>query len=103
RRRHTRFKCDWSSDVCSSDLFACSDASAKYLNGHMDTIQVVWARYMSAFVLALFMFNPIRRPQVMHTGRPWLQLGRSTLLLVSTDRKSVVEAMLAGCRGWLDL
>src|SRR5260370_10345225 len=22
RRRHTRFKCDWSSDVCSSDLFA---------------------------------------------------------------------------------
>jgi hypothetical protein len=65
-------------------LFACSDASAKYLNGHMDTIQVVWARYMSAFVLALFMFQPIRRPQVMRTGRPWLQLGRSTLLLVST-------------------
>src|SRR5260370_5868244 len=23
RRRHTRFKCDWSSDVCSSDL--CAD------------------------------------------------------------------------------
>src|SRR5256886_10197792 len=22
RRRHTRFDCDWSSDVCSSDLFA---------------------------------------------------------------------------------
>src|SRR5260370_12339723 len=22
RRRHTRFKCDWSSDVCSSDLCA---------------------------------------------------------------------------------
>src|SRR5207237_5064285 len=25
RRRHTRFKCDWSSDVCSSDL-----ASSEY-------------------------------------------------------------------------
>src|SRR2546430_5550929 len=24
RRRHTRFDCDWSSDVCSSDLAACS-------------------------------------------------------------------------------
>src|SRR5260370_9331562 len=24
RRRHTRFKCDWSSDVCSSDLFTSS-------------------------------------------------------------------------------
>src|SRR5205085_5637065 len=23
RRRHTRFDCDWSSDVCSSDLEAC--------------------------------------------------------------------------------
>src|SRR2546427_12112615 len=24
RRRHTRFDCDWSSDVCSSDLFGSS-------------------------------------------------------------------------------
>src|SRR5256886_3969669 len=23
RRRHTRFDCDWSSDVCSSDLALC--------------------------------------------------------------------------------
>jgi drug/metabolite transporter (DMT)-like permease len=65
-------------------LFAFSDAAAKFLNGRMDTIQVVWARYMSAFVLALLMFNPIKRPHVMRTSRPWLQLGRSTLLLVST-------------------
>src|SRR5207237_3019428 len=28
RRRHTRFKCDWSSDVCSSDLCA-----QRYLGG----------------------------------------------------------------------
>src|SRR5690606_40065644 len=26
RRRHTRFSRDWSSDVCSSDLFAVADA-----------------------------------------------------------------------------
>src|SRR5260370_7455503 len=24
RRRHTRFKCDWSSDVCSSDLVSAA-------------------------------------------------------------------------------
>src|SRR2546430_9622973 len=24
RRRHTRFDCDWSSDVCSSDLFTAA-------------------------------------------------------------------------------
>src|SRR3989475_5828039 len=26
RRRHTRFDCDWSSDVCSSDLVAAATA-----------------------------------------------------------------------------
>src|SRR5260370_42386630 len=26
RRRHTRFKCDWSSDVCSSDLSPLSSS-----------------------------------------------------------------------------
>src|SRR6266567_5529203 len=26
RRRHTRFDCDWSSDVCSSDLPCCPSA-----------------------------------------------------------------------------
>src|SRR5260370_4745099 len=25
RRRHTRFKCDWSSEVCSSDLMVTAD------------------------------------------------------------------------------
>src|SRR5207237_6425189 len=29
RRRHTRFKCDWSSDVCSSDLSAAGSGRAK--------------------------------------------------------------------------
>src|SRR5260370_37959408 len=28
RRRHTRFKCDWSSDVCSSDLTLTVNAAA---------------------------------------------------------------------------
>src|SRR5207237_7930500 len=29
RRRHTRFKCDWSSDVCSSDLNAAARVGAR--------------------------------------------------------------------------
>src|SRR2546430_9444451 len=29
RRRHTRFDCDWSSDVCSSDLLAAPAASTE--------------------------------------------------------------------------
>src|SRR2546430_10373236 len=32
RRRHTRFDCDWSSDVCSSDLreYCCDEAVEQY-------------------------------------------------------------------------
>src|SRR2546430_2519555 len=30
RRRHTRFDCDWSSDVCSSDLFLPEENLARY-------------------------------------------------------------------------
>src|SRR5260370_26932013 len=30
RRRHTRFKCDWSSDVCSSDLFEREKRTYRY-------------------------------------------------------------------------
>src|SRR2546427_7666962 len=30
RRRHTRFDCDWSSDVCSSDLASAMHLQARY-------------------------------------------------------------------------
>src|SRR5438270_9072169 len=31
RRRHTRFDCDWNSDVCSSDLFSVIDFADRLL------------------------------------------------------------------------
>src|SRR5256886_17371220 len=34
RRRHTRFDCDWSSDVCSSDLYKISEAAHAAGNLH---------------------------------------------------------------------
>jgi drug/metabolite transporter (DMT)-like permease len=64
--------------------FSCLDAMAKYLNLHMDTLQVVWARYTGAFIVAVAISNPITRPGLMRTGRPMLQVGRSVLLLLST-------------------
>src|SRR5256886_15836371 len=33
RRRHTRFDCDWSSDVCSSDLARAGVASLEHMAG----------------------------------------------------------------------
>lgn len=71
--------------VCAaSACFVFLDTIAKYLGQHMDVLQVVWARYFSAFVLALLIFNPVSHPNLLKTKRPALQLVRSTLLLCST-------------------
>jgi drug/metabolite transporter (DMT)-like permease len=64
--------------------FACLDATAKYLNGHMDTLQVVWARYAGAFLCAFLISNPLTSPGLVRTRRPALQVVRSTLLLGSS-------------------
>jgi drug/metabolite transporter (DMT)-like permease len=64
--------------------FACLDCMAKYLGTHMDTLQVVGVRYVSAFLLALMFSNPIVHPGLLRTSRPALQIGRSLLLLGST-------------------
>jgi len=64
--------------------FACLDATGKYLLRYMDPLQIVWARYFGAFLLALIFLNPITRPKMMTTSRPFMQIGRSALLLGST-------------------
>jgi drug/metabolite transporter (DMT)-like permease len=64
--------------------FSCLDTTAKYLNTRMETLEVVWARYTGAFVLAFIISNPLSRPDLMRTTRPGLQIVRSALLLFST-------------------
>jgi drug/metabolite transporter (DMT)-like permease len=69
---------------CAVALFAVLDTVAKYLNTEMDTLQVTWARYTSAFVLTLFVSNPFTHPGLLRTRRPVLQFVRATLLVGST-------------------
>ncbi len=69
---------------CAVASFSCIDATGKYLIHHMDTLQVVWARYFFAAALTLIVTNPITRPGLTRTRRPFLQVGRSALLLCST-------------------
>ncbi|MFG1398934.1 DMT family transporter [Roseixanthobacter pseudopolyaromaticivorans] len=64
--------------------FALSDATAKWLSGHVNVFVVVWARYVVQFVLALLVFNPWTVPGLMRTRRPGLQLFRSALLFACT-------------------
>lgn len=71
--------------MCAAVLcFTGIDTSAKYLNHYMDTLQVVWARYLGAFLIGCLLVNPLLKPELLRTARPWLQLGRSALLLFST-------------------
>ena len=64
--------------------FSCLDTTGKYLNHHIPTMQVVWARYFFAFMLSLVFSNPWQTPGLMRTKRPLFQIGRSALLLFST-------------------
>src|SRR6266568_4622996 len=53
RRRHTRWNCDWSSDVCSSDLAVAPNQPLPHRAGQYLTVQCarwprVWRRYSIA-------------------------------------------------------
>ncbi|MEO5821115.1 MAG: DMT family transporter [Vicinamibacteraceae bacterium] len=64
--------------------FALLDTTAKWLSSRMDTIQVIGARFAVHFLLSFVVLNPWTVPGLLRTQRPWLQLGRSALLLGAT-------------------
>jgi drug/metabolite transporter (DMT)-like permease len=70
---------------CAVALFACLDTTAKYLNTQMATLEIVWARYTSAFVLTLIVSNPVTKPDLLRVGSLRLQLTRAVLLVSSTS------------------
>src|SRR5260370_39188668 len=49
RRRHTRFKCDWSSDVCSSDLSYLKRLTPEVVSDMIPFIEQDAREVMSAF------------------------------------------------------
>lgn len=71
--------------ICAALVcFACLDTIAKWLTNHLPTLEVVWARYASHFFLSMLIVNPWTLPGLLSTKKPWLQIGRSTLLFAST-------------------
>jgi len=65
-------------------LFACLDTTAKYLSTQMSVLLIAAARYIGAFVLTLFVSNPITHPALLKSGNFRLQLVRGVLLVGST-------------------
>src|SRR5689334_6966818 len=64
--------------------FSILDTSAKWLNGHIHTLEVLWARYAGHFTLSLVFVNPWTTPGLLSTQRPWLQTFRSIVLVGSS-------------------
>src|SRR3989475_2128439 len=54
RRRHTRFDCDWSSDVCSSDIRFPLNFNSPYKAGSIIDFWARWhmtlTRYLTAYL-----------------------------------------------------
>ncbi len=70
--------------LCALVCFAGLDTVAKLLTAQLSPVMVTWARYTSALIFMLILFNPLRDPSVLHSNRPVLQILRSCLLFGST-------------------
>ena len=64
--------------------FTALDSSAKFLSRDLPSMQIVWARYMGAAVVAAGFTRVWARPRLLRSRRPGLQSLRSALLLGST-------------------
>jgi drug/metabolite transporter (DMT)-like permease len=71
--------------MCAAVLcFSGLDGCAKWLNRSIDPLMTTWARYMGSVLVVSALLNPWTVPGLVRTRRPWLQIGRSLLVLVST-------------------
>lgn len=71
--------------MCLAVFCFCGlDTTAKWLNGHIPTLEVLWARYASHFFLSLLVVNPWTTPGLLSTKRLGLQIFRSIMLVGSS-------------------
>ncbi|ASP34667.1 DMT family transporter [Labrenzia sp. VG12] len=64
--------------------FSVLDATAKYLSASLPTLQIVWVRFVSHVFLALVLFQVWKKPALLTTKRPLLQIVRAFCLLGTT-------------------
>src|SRR5256886_13582896 len=74
RRRHTRFDCDWSSDVCSSDLLEARLAEVA------DAVRAIEQQHISRdeVAKALADFDPVWDALLPREKASLLQIGRAS-------------------------
>ena len=65
-------------------FFTVLDTSAKYLSRELPAVEIVWARYLGAALVAIAATRVVAKPRLLKSARPGLQGLRSLLLLGST-------------------
>src|SRR5260370_7958347 len=87
RRRHTRFKCDWSSDVCSSDLTADDHVLTVLPFFHVGglNIQTTPALQLGATVTIHARFTPDTALAAIEQERPTLTVMVPTIIQAVTE------------------
>src|SRR5207237_6078216 len=82
RRRHTRFKCDWSSDVCSSDLasltFEETDGGTDVILDFRPRVNKRGVRQLTPLLRPLFRTNRSEERRVGKECRPPWTRGHET-------------------------
>src|SRR2546427_4707059 len=91
RRRHTRFDCDWSSDVCSSDLpddIYCCAADVGWITGHS---YIVYGPLANGATSVMFESTPV----YPDPGRYWRMvddLGINIFYTAPTALRAIAQA-----------
>lgn len=60
------------------------DASAKWLGHSLSPAQIIGCRYVVSFLIVILFFNPWRRPGLLRTARPGLQIVRGLCLIAAS-------------------
>ena len=62
-------------------MFACLDATAKYLGRTMDSVDIVWLRYISHVIILSLFLRVWFHPSAFRTEHPFMQTLRGLTLL----------------------
>src|SRR5690606_39834049 len=98
RRRHTRFSRDWSSDVCSSDLFLLEPAVLSRRDGPPMTLQGVGIELvLGKIVFARHHLSAHELAELRHIGISGADIGTHVMAQRSEERRVGKE----GRSGWV--
>src|SRR2546430_12428510 len=94
RRRHTRFDCDWSSDVCSSDLRSRYDFEPPY---HARLSATFYTKFWRVYRSGIFALRLELAAESWSRGTAGVDsLGQAVLLPGATFMESNLEIRVAG-------